>query len=155
MHWKNFLPVIILYHVQSKLSHIVEIGGLFDMGGHTEDTDLKVANWRPASTSKIEHMNVELALKPLRVIRTLFSKLLGETWVNTFMYFVHFNPLRWSCVVITESSTLYLPSRPFSQALFLSLDIITSKPVWWGFRPLRPWTCCIIHSAITALISLS
>lgn len=39
------ISVIILYHVESKLRHIDEIGGLLDINGQIEDRSLKVPNW--------------------------------------------------------------------------------------------------------------
>lgn len=39
--------VIILYHVESELSHIDEIGGSLDKGGQIEERSLKVINGRP------------------------------------------------------------------------------------------------------------
>lgn len=75
---KHFFPVIILYCIESKLRHIGERG--FTWHGLTGwRFGLKVANWRPLLKSKIEHMNVELSLKPSGVTRTLISKLLRET----------------------------------------------------------------------------
>lgn len=37
--------VIILYHVELKLRHIDEIGGLLDINGQIEARSLKVPNW--------------------------------------------------------------------------------------------------------------
>lgn len=45
LHALKKKSVIILYHVELKLRHIDEIGGLLDINGQIEDRSLKVPNW--------------------------------------------------------------------------------------------------------------